>query len=58
MPTFSKAEGLSQTGAKILALMLFGIAAGLLIAALLFPSPARAGKSGHPPAQAMPDLGR
>jgi hypothetical protein len=47
----SNAEGRSQTGAKALALACFVIAAGLLIASLFIPSPARAGKTGHPPAQ-------
>ncbi len=47
----TNAEGLSQKGAKVLALACFAIAAGLLVAALFIPSPARAGKSGNPPSQ-------
>jgi hypothetical protein len=51
----TNAEVRSQKGAKALALACFAIAAGLLIASLFVPSPARAGKTGHPPVQtAMP----
>ncbi len=52
MNTASNSERRSQTGAKALALACFVIAAGLLIASLFISSPARAGKSGHPPVQA------
>jgi hypothetical protein len=49
----TKTEGRSQKGAKVLALACFAIAAGLLIASLFVPSPARAGKAGHPPVQTV-----
>ena len=48
MPVFSAADGRTQTGAKVLALACFAVAAGLLIASLFLPSPARAGKTVHP----------
>ena len=52
MTVFSIAEGRTQTGAKVLALACFAIAAGLLIASLFISTPARAGKAGHPTALA------
>ena len=51
MQSASTTEGRTQTGAKVLALACFAIAAGFLIASLFIPSSARAGKSGHPSAQ-------
>ena len=51
MTVISTADGRTQTGAKVLALACFAVAAGLLVASLFLPSPARAGKAGHPTAQ-------
>jgi DMSO reductase anchor subunit len=52
MHVVTNLDGRSQKGAKVLAMAFFVIAAGLLVASLFIPSPARAGKAGHPPVQA------